>query len=237
MLWVVVVFALARVAAALPGGVIKTVELTGMTQVVDVEPLPDGRLLLVSRLGTVNLYDAGPKAKSVYLHLTTFSKGETGFMDLALDPNFSSNHYFYCYYCGSDGHFRVSRFQHAEMGGGTSSVGLVQSEVELWVDVDDAHDFIPKHYGGQISFGPNGHLYVTQGDKWNKEYAQTQRNDHYNKPSNSGCIIRINKGERVLPTGIPQSPVIITPCARTSHQMGASPAGTWAMPRASPVAG
>lgn len=127
--------------------------------------------------------------------------GEKGLLDCLLDPDFSSNDYFYCYYSpkNPDG-MRISRFEYKANQGGTSSRGILNSETVLWQDFDgypnNGYRFGDVHYGGQLSFGPDGHLYATQGDKTSRDWVQSQTNDDGN-PTYAGCIIRITKNGNI----------------------------------------
>lgn len=58
---------------------------------------------------------------------------ERGLLDIAIDPKFEDNKYFYLYYSTVDpGQFRVSRFRHVENGGGMTSRGAIDEEVVIW---------------------------------------------------------------------------------------------------------
>lgn len=125
-----------------------------------------------------------------------------GLMSIVVDPNFNSNGYVYAFYSKSQQKFRVERFKHQENFGGLSSRGqkLSPSQGILWTDPDTSnlgkslpcwftqltrHEG-PFHYGGQLSFGPDGMLYVGLGDKY------SQQSSSQNKFTAAGCMIRMS---------------------------------------------
>ncbi|MEA3411309.1 MAG: PQQ-dependent sugar dehydrogenase, partial [Pseudomonadota bacterium] len=63
------------------------------------------------------------------------SNDERGLLDVTLDPDFENNNYFYVYYVhASSNTARVSRFEHDEKTGGTTSRGKLNSEQIIWSD-------------------------------------------------------------------------------------------------------
>ncbi|MCW2867357.1 MAG: PQQ-dependent sugar dehydrogenase [Marmoricola sp.] len=62
----------------------------------DVQPLPDGRLLLDERTSRrLLLWDAGTLRPVSFPSSSVWASGETGLMGLAVDPSFTSNRRFY----------------------------------------------------------------------------------------------------------------------------------------------
>ena len=91
--------------------------------------------------------------------------GETGLLDVALGPLWSAGaaqRFVYLYV--EDGRkMNIVRYSHTEGAGGTSSRANTASRTVLWTDIDLTTWFTAKHYGGQLSFGPDGYMYLTQG--------------------------------------------------------------------------
>ncbi len=78
--------------AAVANGVVKSVAFSNLEEPVDMEFLPGGRVLIVNRAGTILIADPSTKATAVYMKLSSVDyRAEIGLLDLALDPDFSSN--------------------------------------------------------------------------------------------------------------------------------------------------
>lgn len=122
---------------------------------------PQGRLFYTEKpSGKVRLFQNGTLQPTPVITFTVNSSGERGLLGIAIDPNFTSNHYIYVFYsCGSNGgcanpENRVARFLESN-GVGTNPVIVFSSS-------DDSA--FSNHNGGNIHFGPGGKLYVSLGD-------------------------------------------------------------------------
>lgn len=145
---------------------------TGLTVPWEVAFLPDGRMLVTERPGTLKLIgsDTAHKVEKV------FHVGEGGLLGLAVDPEFAENRYIYLYYTYNDPvglTNRVSRFRLEN-----DSLGLE----EAILDGIKGYRF---HDGGRIKFGPDGKLYITTGDAGETSLSQ-------NLKSMNGKILRVN---------------------------------------------
>jgi len=171
---------------------------TGFNLPTAMKFLPDGRMLVAELAGTIKVVPA-PYTQpdpTPFLQLTNVAPIGTevdyGILDLALDPNFSANHYYYVFYTAASPHRdRLSRFTANASLTGT----IAGSELVLYQDPNDdvgAQD----HRGGAINFGNDGKIYLTTGD-------------HYYAPGDSqlltsprGKILRINP-DGTVPTDNP----------------------------------
>lgn len=128
--------------------------------------LPDGRVLILEKSGTIRIGDPSaskPIATSVYMTVTNINTNfESGLLSIEVDPNFSSNNYFYLFYSYGDKKRRVSRFEHQENSGGLSSTGNYGSELLLWEDTEPAYK--SGHMGGAMVIGNDGKIYFATGD-------------------------------------------------------------------------
>lgn len=171
---------------------------TGFDLPVVIKFLPDGRMLVVEFKGIVKVLPA-PYTQAdptPFLQLTNVAPVgvaiDYGILDLALDPDFSTNHYYYIFYTAASPHRdRLSRFTANASLTGT----IAGSELVLYQDPND--DVAENdHHGGAINFGNDGKIYLTTGD-------------HYNNPGEAqlltsprGKILRINP-DGTVPTDNP----------------------------------
>ena len=159
----------------------------GLDQPTSLEVLPDGRILVLEKEGDIRIVDPTQDVPTAepYLSITNVnSERERGLTDIALDPDFENNNYFYVYYHtdGADGDIpraRLSRF--TNLGDNAT----LASEVVLWQDLDNSN-LSPNHWGGGLDFGPDGKLYLTIGDKF------LDPTDAQDPQSYGGKILRLN---------------------------------------------
>ncbi len=150
--------------AAPPPDFTSTTVLTGFTNGLDIQFLPDGRALVLERMGRLFISDlAGPSPTiDPVLEITDlYTPGESGTLGFAIDPNYDTNGYVYIYYTSdTDDVARVSRFTVV------NDVAALASEFVVWEDNVSVRSHTAFHFGGGLSFGPDGRLYLTIGDKW-----------------------------------------------------------------------
>lgn len=144
--------------------------------------LPDGRMLIVEQQGRIKITNPNntPASTSTYLQIPNVDgQDERGLLDIALDPNFSSNGHFYVYYAKSTtSKFQISRFTH---NGSTASPS---SEVMIWQHPTAYSSCC--HHGGGLTFGGDGKLYLSTGEEFLPDRSQ-------DLSSASGKVIRLNK--------------------------------------------
>src|SRR5690606_20656508 len=93
---------------------------SGLAQPMSIAFLPDGRMLVIEKDGTIWIADPVTGNTSEYMALTNINSGnERGLLDITLDPEFTSNGYFYLYYTpSSPQRARIARFTHEPNAGG-----------------------------------------------------------------------------------------------------------------------
>ncbi len=155
---------------------------------------PEGRLFITERIGTVRTIVNGELApQPLYTFSPPFvSAVEGGLMGIALDPDFSQNHYFYVVYTYKEGDQYYNRV-----------VRLIEQNNKAHLD-RVLLDKIPGgliHNGGRLKFGPDQKLYITTGDAGIPGLAQ-------DPVSLAGKILRINRdGSIPEDNPFPGSPV------------------------------
>ena len=144
--------------------------------------LPDGRLLITEKAGTLLLVSAdGQQRTRVDGIPAVASEGQGGFMDVVLHPGFATN--------------RLVYFSYAEAGQGGKGVVLargtfvdgdrpVLQKVETlfraspYVDGDG-------HFSGRIAFSKDGHLFFSNGERQKFTPAQDPK-------ATLGKVLRLN---------------------------------------------
>ncbi len=134
---------------------------------LELEVLPDGRILFIERKGSLKMYKPDIDSTilvqkfDVYLGIGRIGNHEDGLLGLALDPEFINNNWIYLYYSpnGDEDVQNLSRF---ELVGDEL---LMDSEIiMLQVGVQRQECC---HTGGSIQFGPDGNLFLSTGDDTN----------------------------------------------------------------------
>jgi glucose/arabinose dehydrogenase/PKD repeat protein len=136
----------------------------------NIEFLPDGRLLVAELAGKIKVLPPPYTTPdpTPFLQITNIANlgVQAGIFDVELDPNFSSNHYFYVFYTtGTPGSDRLSRFTANSTLTGTAA----GSELVLY---QDPHGANIEHHGGAIAFDNDRMLYFTTGDHFQGTPAQ-----------------------------------------------------------------
>jgi glucose/arabinose dehydrogenase len=147
--------------------------------------LPDGRLLVTQKRGALKLLDiASGHVGSISGVPAVAYGGQGGLGDVVLHPGFASNGLVYLSYAeaGDDGTrgAAVARGKLAldDAGGGAlSDLQVIWRQVPR-IDGDG-------HYGHRIAFAPDGHLFISSGERQQFEPAQDMR-------SNLGKIVRLD---------------------------------------------
>jgi glucose/arabinose dehydrogenase/chitodextrinase len=136
--------------------------------------LPDGRLLIAELAGRIRIlqppYSAADSTPFLQISNIGSAGVQQGIYDFALDPNYTTNHFYYVFYTlGTPNRDRLSRFTANAAGTGT----VAGSETVLYQDPLNAN---AEHHGGAITFGNDGKLYFTTGEHFDAQEAQDLTN-------------------------------------------------------------
>jgi len=119
-------------------------------------------LFVVEQQGIIWVFDNDTTTtdKSSFLDIQSKvdnKSNEEGLLGLAFHPNYKSNGYFYVNYTTDKSTTVISRFQASS----TNANEALSTSEEILIEFDQPHG---NHNGGQITFGPDGYLYIAIGD-------------------------------------------------------------------------
>ncbi len=166
---------------------------TGFDLPTSIEFLPDGRMLVVELNGLIKVMSPPytQVSPTPFLQIANIANTgvQQGIFDVALDPNFTSNRYYYVFYtANTPNRDRLSRFT-----ANASLTGTVAgSELVLYEDPQNAND---EHHGGAVFFDNAGKLFFTTG-----EHFQGTPSQQLTSPR--GKVHRINS-DGTVPTDNP----------------------------------
>jgi len=139
----------------------KVVLANNLDEPMELDMLPDGRLIFVERKGDIKIYDPQSDEIATVDHLDIHTEFEDGLLGMALDPNFAENKWIYLFYSplGDEPKQHVSRFvfQDDKLNRDSEKVLL-----EIVTQRDECC-----HSGGSLEFGPAGNLWFSAGDDTN----------------------------------------------------------------------
>ena len=159
--------------------------LTGLENPWSVAFLPDGRMLVTERVGRLRLVGLDFRLDPVPIEglPETVAQGQGGLFDVVLHPQYSQNGWIYWAYNAPGA------------GGWGTTLARGKLKGQRMSEVQVLFSMQPKtrssqHFGGRIVFDKSGMLYLTLGDRGDKDRAQ-KLDDH------AGSVIRLHDDGRV----------------------------------------
>ena len=131
----------------------------GMEMAID----KDGRVFVAERKGKVKLYTPETKTTTELIDLKSDTRGESGLIGIALDPNFEENHWIYLYHTVP---FETQQGPYLEhhLGRFTFEDGKIDPASEKILLKVKASSKKRIHEAGSIAFDAEGLLYLSVGD-------------------------------------------------------------------------
>ena len=150
---------------------------SGFDDPVCIAHAGDSRMFVVTRAGYIFIVDeAGSTNPVPFLDIDARVKsngGEQGLLGLAFHPAYPDSGYFYVNYTGIGDSTHISRFSVSQSN---PDLADAQSEKQLLTIFQP----YANHNGGDLSFGPEGYLYIGLGDGGSGgdpgDRARTRRN-------------------------------------------------------------
>jgi glucose/arabinose dehydrogenase len=145
------------------GGLAIDVELVvgGIADPVDITHAGDGsgRLFVAEQEGFIRIVQSGQVRPVPFLDIESLVLccGERGLLGLAFDPDYATNGFFYVNYTDNAGDSVVARYD-VSAGNPNRADPNSGTVLKTWSQP------FSNHNGGDLAFGPDGHLYVASGD-------------------------------------------------------------------------
>jgi glucose/arabinose dehydrogenase len=147
--------------------------------------LPDGRLLVTEKKGALKLHAIDGRTGNIAGVPKVAYGGQGGLGDVVLHPKFKENQLVYLSYAeaGPDGK-RGAAVARATLEFDAKGGGALSNTEVIWRQVPKVSG--DGHYGQRIAFGPDGHLWISSGERQKFDPAQDMQ-------SNLGKIVRLNE--------------------------------------------
>lgn len=128
--------------------------------------LPDGRMIFTAREGKMYILDLKSKVVVEVKGLPkVYASGQGGLLDVRLHPEFSKNSYVYFTYAEPQGEDATTSLMRAQLLGAE-----LKNAQKLFTGLKANDNDI--HFGSRIEFDGAGFLYMTMGDRDERQYAQ-----------------------------------------------------------------
>ena len=157
--------------------------------------LPDGRMLVTEKPGTMRVVDArGMVSQPISGVPAVVAAGQVGLLDVALDPAFATNHRLFFTFSepadnGASFHIAVARAALDEPAGALQDVQVIFRAVPDLPRQRNANS------GGRIAIAKDGTLFVTVGDRSSSPpWERAQQLDNH-----LGKIVRITADGKAAP--------------------------------------
>jgi glucose/arabinose dehydrogenase len=145
--------------------------------------LPDGRVLITEQKGALKLYSPGGAIAAISGVPAVSYGGQGGFSEVVLHPKFAENGWVYMSYAeAGDADTRGAAVARAKLVLGRNGGELTNFQV-IWRQAPKVEG--GGHYGHRIAFGPDGHLWISSGERQKFDPAQDMS-------MNLGKILRLN---------------------------------------------
>jgi aldose sugar dehydrogenase len=159
--------------------------VTGLQNPWGMAFLPDGRILITERAGTIRIVKDGKlEPQNVQNVPAVYANGQGGLLDITLHPDYNQNGWIYFSYSKPGGG-----------GGGSTTVTRAKLNGNSFTDIQEL--FVVKpfvnsgvHFGSRIVFDGNGYMFISTGERGTKPNAQDLSN-------HNGKVMRLHDDGRV----------------------------------------
>lgn len=159
-------------------------------------PGDDTRLFVVQQGGVVRVLVNGEIQQQPFIDISgnVMNGGERGLLGLAFHPNYAENGLFYLHFSSlqNNGNGRIAEFA---VDANNRSVANPGSRRDIFLF---ANDPAGNHNGGDLTFGPDGFLYIGMGDGGNQDDPHGPIGNAQNLQSPYGKILRLDVNGRAV---------------------------------------
>jgi glucose/arabinose dehydrogenase len=122
-------------------------------------PRGDSRRFVVERGGRILIVKGGRTLRRPFLDISGLvtTGGESGLLSMAFAPDYEASGLFYVYYTDQQGYPTIAQFRRSQGNPDQADPNSRRTTMRV------AHSRF-NHKGGQLQFGPDGHLYAAFGD-------------------------------------------------------------------------
>lgn len=155
-----------------------------------ITPVPDGRFLITSRMGTLHLVDAeGKTSKTISGVPVVDSGGQGGLLDIALDPDYATSRMLYWSFAQKVNGKNLTAVAKGRLSADETKLENVQVIFQATPEIKSE-----LHFGSRLQFDKDGNLFVSTGERFIAEgRALTQ-----SLQAGQGKIFRITKDGKAV---------------------------------------
>lgn len=140
---------------------VRTVLARNLYEPMELDILPDGRILFIERRGGFKMFDPERETVELLATVPVHTNHEDGLIGLAIDPNYEENNWIYLCYSppGDEPKQNVSRFVFKD-----DSLHFATEKIVLEIEVQREECC---HAAGSLEFDHEGNLWISVGDNTN----------------------------------------------------------------------
>ena len=146
--------------------------------------LPQGDMLITERPGRLRIVRDGVLLPDPVTGVPeVFAQGQGGLFDVLPHPDFATNRWLYLSYARPKG------------DGSTTAVVRGRFENDRLTDIEDIFEATAEgrgHYGGRLAWGPDGHLFVTAGDRQVPSRGDLEAHPAQDLSNHHGVTLRLH---------------------------------------------
>ena len=165
--------------------------IDGLSHPWSIAFLPGGDVLVTEQPGTLRIIRDGSLVDDPVPGVpAVFYQGQGGLMDVILHPEFESNLLIYLSYSKP----------YADGDGATTAVVRARFENDRLENVEEIFTAVARgrgHYGCRLAFNPDGHLFITAGDRMVRPEGDLEAHPAQDVTNHHGTVSRIHDDGRV----------------------------------------